>query len=236
MGANPSVMIAFVAGILSFLSPCCLPLYPSYLSYMAGITTGDSNESQKAVRIRVLIHALLFVFGFSIVFFALGMSATLIGSVFSNYRNVIRVVGGLIVFCMGAILTGMMPLRLMFSERKWHYRRRRLSYLSSVLIGVSFSAGWTPCIGPILASVLVLTASESAHGVVLILTYIAGFAIPFLVLGLTVSSFRKWMKASAWLSRVGGIVMMCMGVLLATNALSVVTIWLIRIYGGFVGL
>ncbi|WP_258112586.1 cytochrome c biogenesis CcdA family protein [Alicyclobacillus sp. SP_1] len=234
LSSHPTLVLAFVAGLLSFLSPCCLPLYPSYISYISGVTYSPSGYSL-GNRMRALRHTLFFIVGFSIIFFALGLSATLLGRLFIDYREAIRIGGGIIIFVMGLMLSGLIAPNWMLRERKWEYRSSKTSYFASVLVGISFAAGWTPCIGPILAGVLVLAANESASGIALILMYILGFAVPFLLFGFTLGSVRKLAKYGAWLSRIGGYVMMVMGILLVTNELSRITIWLIQLYGGFTG-
>ena len=235
MGSHPTLWLAFAAGFLSFISPCVLPLYPSYISYISGVTFARGESQTLGHRMKALAHTFFFVLGFAIIFFALGMSATLLGQVFIDYRDVIRVVGGIIVIVMGLTLTGLVKLKWLMMERKWEYRGKKAGYITSVLIGISFAAGWTPCIGPILASVLVLTATQSTFGIALILAYIVGFAIPFFILAFTMSSVRKLARYGAILSKVGGYLMIFMGFLLATNMMSKITIWLIQIYGGFTG-
>lgn len=184
---------------------------------------------------RAITHTLFFIIGFSIIFFALGLSATLIGTLFVNYRSVIRIVGGIIVIMMGLTLSGLVTPKWLFMEKKWEFKTNKTSYLGSVLVGISFAAGWSPCIGPILASVLVLSATQSSFGIALILAYIVGFAIPFFILGLTLGSVRKLTKYGALLSKIGGYVMIVLGVLLLTNSMSKITVWLIKLYGGFTG-
>ncbi len=178
---------------------------------------------------------MFFIIGFSIIFLALGLSATLIGQLFVGYRNVIRIVGGIIVIVMGLALSGLLRPKWLMVEKKWEFRGEGTSYLGSVLVGISFAAGWSPCIGPILSAVLVMSATESAMGISLITAYIVGFAIPFFILGLTLGSVRKLAKYGAILSKIGGYIMVLLGVLLLTNSMSRITVWLIKLYGGFTG-
>jgi cytochrome c-type biogenesis protein len=235
MVPHPTLWLAFAAGLLSFLSPCVLPLYPSYLSYITGITFASGEIQTRDQQIKALIHTLFFVLGFAIVFFALGMSATLIGQIFIDYRNIIRVVGGILIMLMGLVLCGSLKTRWLMMERKWHYRGNKIGYLTSILIGVSFAAGWTPCIGPILASVLVMAATQSAVGVLLILAYIIGFAVPFVIFAFAVGSAQKLTQYGAALSVIGGYLMVIMGALLASGLMSRITVWFIQLYGGFTG-
>ncbi|WP_370541807.1 cytochrome c biogenesis CcdA family protein [Alicyclobacillus sp. SO9] len=235
MATHPTLWLAFLAGVLSFISPCTLPLYPSYISYISGITFSGTETSKPKYRVRALTHTVFFILGFSIVFFALGLTATVLGQIFVQYRNVIRIGGGIIIVIMGLFLSGLISPKWLFQERKWHYKQRKTSYVGSVLVGISFAAGWTPCIGPILASVLVLSATESSLGISLTVAYIIGFAIPFLILGLTLGSVRKLVKYGVILSKVGGYLMIVIGFLLITNEMARITVWLIQLYGGFTG-
>ncbi|WP_439097678.1 cytochrome c biogenesis CcdA family protein [Ferroacidibacillus organovorans] len=229
------MLLSFIAGVLSFLSPCCLPLYPSYISYISGVTFSPTETHTLNHRMKAVTHTLFFILGFSIIFFALGLSATLVGQVFVGYRNVIRIVGGVVVIIMGLALSGLLTPKWLMMEKRWEYKGKKTGYFGSVLVGISFAAGWSPCIGPILGAVLVLSASQSAYGVSLIMAYIVGFAIPFLILGASLGSVRKLTKYGALLSKIGGYIMIVMGVLLLTNMLSRITILLIRLYGGFTG-
>lgn len=234
-GLPPTLWLAFTAGLLSFLSPCCLPLYPSYISYISGITFAEIEKHVLAHRLKALTHTLFFVLGFSIVFLALGLSASLLGQVFATYRSLIRMIGGGIVLLMGLSLSGLLKPKWLMMEKKWKYRQTKIGYGGSVLVGISFAAGWTPCIGPILASVLVLSASQPSAGLTLILAYIAGFSIPFFVLAFTLSTVRKLVPYGALLSKIGGYFMIGLGLLLITNLMTKITVGLIQLYGGFTG-
>ncbi|WP_083516065.1 cytochrome c biogenesis CcdA family protein [Alicyclobacillus sendaiensis] len=233
---TPTVWISFLAGLLSFFSPCVLPLYPSYLSYISGVSISQVEVGllTRETQIRVLLHTLFFVFGLSVIFFSLGLSASWIGRLFFQYREIIRFVGGLVLIVMGLILAGIIAPNILIREWKWHYRRRRVHYLGSFLIGVSFASGWTPCVGPIFSSVLVLAATNEAAGILLITAYIAGFSIPFLVIAGTLGSRRillSIVRYSAWVSRVSGYLLILMGILLASNAMQRISNWTISVLG-----
>ncbi|MBX6353621.1 MAG: sulfite exporter TauE/SafE family protein [Thermoflavifilum sp.] len=215
---HPTAWLAFAAGFLSFFSPCSLPLYPSYLSYMSGVAAGAS-DAPADVRRRLILHGLVFVAGVSVVFFALGLSATLLGQLFSAWRAWIRVVGGLLVVLMGAFLAGLVPAPWLLRERRWHPASRDPGLFTSLLLGLSFAAGWTPCIGPILASVLVLAATQASAGALLIAAYCIGFAVPFLLLAAGLASIRRWVRLALPLQRVAGAVLMVMGFLLLTGVM-----------------
>lgn len=187
------------------------------------------------VRARALKHALFFVFGFSIIFVALGMSASLLGSLFAMYKNEVRIAGGVLVILMGLFLAGVIKADVLYKQKKWNLSSKPAGYLGSMLVGVSFAAGWTPCVGPILASVLVLASTEPANGLALMATYTLGFALPFLVLAYTLGSVRWIMRYSERISKFGGWLMVVMGLLLVTNWIGKLTAWLIGLFGGFVG-
>lgn len=235
VGDHPTIGLAFIAGLLSFLSPCCLPLYPSYISYISGMTFAGNEKHILAHRFKALIHTLFFVIGFSIIFLAPGLSASMLGQVFVTHRNLIRIIGGGIVILMGLSLSGLLTPKWLMMEKKWEYSQTKVGYGGSVLVGISFAAGWAPCIGPILASVLVMSATQPAAGLALILAYIAGFSIPFFVLAFTLGSARKLVPYGALLSKIGGYLMIGLGILLITNLLTTITVRLIRLFGGFTG-
>jgi cytochrome c-type biogenesis protein len=235
VAAQPSLWLAFGAGLLSFISPCCLPLYPSYLSYISGITFASVDTPTIGRRLRALSHTVFFVLGFSSVFVALGLSASAFGQWFAEFRDVIRVVGGLIVITMGLVLSGVFTPGWVMREHRWQYSARGAGYLTSLLVGISFAAGWTPCIGPILASVLVLTATHAANGLILITAYILGFAIPFFILAFTLGSVRWLARYGAILQRWAGVLLVVMGIALTFNLMSRITAWLVQLSGGFTG-
>ena len=238
MQATPSLWLAFLAGLLSFLSPCCLPLYPSYLSYISGISldqaTGTDNVGM--VRRRTLSYAVFFVLGFSVIFVALGSSASVVGLLFTQYHTVISQVGGMIIAVMGLVLLGIVKPAFFMRDFKWHVRSKPPGYLGAFVVGLSFSAGWTPCIGPILASVIAVAATSQVNGLLLMAVYSLGFALPFLLLAYTLGSVRGLQRYAGVLSRIAGAVMVVMGLLLAFGQLTLLIQWLIKLYGGYVGL
>lgn len=233
--ANPTIWIAFLAGLLSFVSPCVLPLYPTYISYISGVSfsRGNATVVTKEVRRKALSHAVFFVLGFSVIFVALGTSASLLGILFSEYRNVISMVGGAIVIVMGLILMKIIKWDFFMREAKWNLRTKPAGYLGAFIVGVSFAAGWTPCIGPILAAVIALAATSESSGMFLMFFYALGFALPFLILAYTLGSSRWLLKYSERISQVGGGILVVMGILLVTGKMTNITTWLNQIFGGF---
>ncbi|MGB8955322.1 MAG: cytochrome c biogenesis protein CcdA [Tumebacillaceae bacterium] len=237
--SNPTFLIAFLAGLLSFVSPCCLPLYPSYLSYITGVSYDSlfGQRDQSAIRRKALMHSIFFVIGFSSIFIALGFSAGVLGSFFVQYQDLIRKIGGIMIILMGLFLSGIIRIDFLLRQVKLEVKTKRpASYFGAVLVGISFAAGWTPCIGPILASILMLAMNNPVSGGSLMLFYSLGFAIPFLVMAYTLGSVRWLLKYSELISKIGGIGMILMGILLFTNAMTTITQWLISLFGGFTGL
>ncbi len=238
MAANPTIWLAFLAGLLSFVSPCVLPLYPSYISYISGVSfsRGSEEEVTGVIRRKALSHALFFVLGFSVIFVALGASASLIGVIFSEYRDAVSEIGGMIIIAMGLVLMKVIKWDFFMREAKWSVRKKPAGYLGAFVVGISFSAGWTPCIGPILASVIALAATSQASGMLLMFFYALGFALPFLILAYTLGSLRWLLKYSERISQVGGGILVVMGILLLTGKFVDITSWLTRLYGGYTGM
>ncbi len=238
MSTAPTVWLAFLAGLVSFVSPCTIPLYPSYISYISGVSyDAGAGGASASVRRRALAHAVFFVMGFSVIFVALGASANLIGVLFAKYRTIVSEIGGVVVIAMGLVLVGVIRWDWLMREAKWHSKKAKpAGYLGAFVVGVSFAAGWTPCVGPILASVIAIAATGEANGVVLMLVYAIGFALPFLILAYTLGSLRWLGRYSVAISRVGGAVLVLMGIMLLTGRLEALTAWLTRIYGGNGGL
>ncbi|MEE8595466.1 MAG: cytochrome c biogenesis protein CcdA, partial [Gemmatimonadota bacterium] len=174
---------AFAAGLLSFLSPCVLPLVPSYLSFVTGLGMEELESGDAELRRTTLIHSLLFVAGFSSIFLALGASASFLGQILREYQLWIARIGGVIVLFFGLHLLGLTPLRWLQRERRMHLERKPVGYIGSFVVGVTFGAGWTPCIGPILGGILTFAATRQTlgEGVQLLAFYSAGLAVPFIL-------------------------------------------------------
>ena len=163
---NISYLVAFVAGFLTYLSPCLLPLIPSFIAYIAGVSFSDLKDAGKhgEVRKKTVIHSLLFILGFSIVFILLGLTATIIGKTLFQYQNVIRIIGGVLIIIFGLYLTGVLKLDFLIKERRINLPIKGATYIGSFLIGVTFAAAWTPCAGPILGSILVMAGTKANLG------------------------------------------------------------------------
>ncbi|MGH7774914.1 MAG: cytochrome c biogenesis CcdA family protein [Candidatus Binatia bacterium] len=235
-----NVFVAFTAGIFSFLSPCVLPLIPSYLSFVSGVSLEDmrSPKSGSDVRRRVVLNSLAFILGFSLVFVSFGASASFLGSLFLGYRNFIRIFGGVLIILVGAYLMGLFKIPLL--ERYLQFQLNRLrdkpaGYLGSVLIGITFAVAWTPCVGPILGAILTLaaTSAEIEKGIFLLATYATGLAFPFFVSAVALNSFfqffgvfRRYVHA---VHKGAGILLLIVGILLITDYITLLNIWSIRL-------
>ena len=226
--AAVSLTISFTAGVLSFLSPCVLPLIPSYVSFITGLTLDDVQRSRRTT----LVHSLLFILGFTVVFLLLGATATIVGRLFFQQREWVGRIGGVLVILLGLYLLGVLRLDVLGQERRVHIADKPLGYLGTVLVGMAFAAGWTPCIGPILGAVLTYTASSADlnRGLLLLLAYSLGLALPFLLAALMIDRFmvvfRRYRGALVWMSRASGILLIAIGVLMITGSMTVLTTWL----------
>jgi cytochrome c-type biogenesis protein len=226
--ASFGLLVAFSAGLLSFLSPCVLPLVPSYVTFI----TEMSLEEVRASRRTALIHALLFVVGFSLIFIALGATASVLGRVLFVARAWIARIGGALIIVFGLYLLGAFNFRLLSQDRRVHLADKPLGYLGTLLVGLAFGAGWTPCIGPILGSILIYTSSTADlhRGLFLLTAYSAGLALPFVVAALAIdhflAAFARYRGAIKWVNRIGGVVLIAAGLLLVTSYFTVLAGWL----------
>lgn len=227
---------AFVAGLLSFLSPCVLPLIPSYITYITGLSFADlqAEHPSHIIRLKTILHSLFFILGFTVVFVLLGASATYIGSFLSHNATIIRKVGGVLLVVLGVHVTGIMPLRFLLGEKRVSIKHKPSGYAGSFLVGIVFAAGWTPCIGPILAAILAVAATEESvyQGIILLFLYSLGLGVPFFLSALAMhqflAAFKRFKKYIRLFEVVTGIFLMIVGVLIYTN-------WLTRLsgYAGF---
>lgn len=226
--ATVGLTISFTAGILSFLSPCVLPLIPSYVSFITGLSLDDIQKSRRIA----LIHALLFIAGFTLVFLALGATATVLGRLLLRHRDRIGQVGGILVIVLGLYLLGAFNIGLLSRERRVHIANKPLGYLGTVLVGMAFAAGWTPCIGPILGAVLTYTASSADlhRGLLLLFAYSLGLAVPFVLAALMIDRFmallQRYRGALVWTSRISGALLIAIGLLMVTGSMTVLSAWL----------
>jgi cytochrome c-type biogenesis protein len=229
----PLPLAAFLAGILSFLSPCVLPLVPGYVSLISGSSVEELQSSERRVLGTVMLHSITFVLGFSVVFIALGAVATGVGQVVNEYHSLLSKVAGVIVIIFGLHLTGILKIKALYADKRMHDVKGSGSAIGSFAVGFAFAFGWTPCIGPILATILVLAGAQETvmRGVILLAVYSLGLAVPFLLTSLGVdrflsfySRFRKHLHTVEVLS---GILLIAIGVLIFLNNL--------RLLSGYLG-
>ncbi|SMB98730.1 cytochrome c-type biogenesis protein [Thermanaeromonas toyohensis ToBE] len=228
-----SFLVAFTAGLISFLSPCVLPLVPSFLSYLAGTTVAELGRIEaKDVRITVAMRAFLFVTGFSIIFILLGLSASAIGALFLKYQALLRKLSGLIVIIFGLHMAGILKLKVLNLEKRINFQPRKVGPLGAFLLGMAFSAGWTPCIGPVLGSILVLAGNSASlsAGAYLLAAYSLGLGIPFLVTALFWGWLAQGLKRYGdWMPRLvkgSGWVLVGAGLLILTGNWGRLASWL----------
>jgi cytochrome c-type biogenesis protein len=202
-----------------------LPLIPSYITFITGMTLDDVQRSRRVA----LVHALLFVLGFSLIFLALGASATLLGRLLVTYRVWISRVGGVLVLAFGLYLLGVFNLGVFSRERRFHVTDKPLGYLGTLVVGIAFGAGWTPCIGPILGSILTYAATQAdlSRGVMLLGAYSLGLAIPFVLAAVAMerflSAFSRLKEKMVWVNRLSGALLVVVALLMITNYLVVIT-------------
>jgi cytochrome c-type biogenesis protein len=222
------IVVAFVAGVLSFLSPCVLPLVPSYIGFLTGMTLPEVGTRRRAA----LLHALLFVLGFSLVFILLGASATALGRALGYYQVWLQRAGGVLIILFGLLCLGVLSARPLLSEHRMQLEQKPLGYLGSAVVGMAFAAGWTPCIGPVLGGILGLaaTSADVTRGMVLLAVYSAGLALPFLLAAVAVESFLGWFQRFRrflpWVMRLSGLLLILVGGLLVTGQFTRLAGWL----------
>ncbi len=229
-----SFFIAFMAGFLSFVSPCVLPLVPSYVSYITGLSLGEltSQEESRRVRWITLHNSLLFILGFSLVFIAFGASATFIGQILLGYQVVIRKVGGILIVFFGLMIMGVFKVPFLMSYKQYQFKSKPGGAIGSVLVGIAFAAAWTPCVGPILGTILLYASTTNSvlSGIELLLVYSIGLGLPLLVTSLAVNSFLvsfQKIRNYLWLvSLVSGVFLIVIGIMIFTNSFSLLTAWM----------
>ncbi len=222
------LIIAFTAGVLSFLSPCVLPLVPSYVSFITGLSLDELGKRRWVA----LTHALFFIAGFTIIFMTAGATATAVGRLLLHYRVWLERVGGALIIFFGLYLLGVFRWGSLTKERRVHLQDKPVGYLGSALVGLAFGAGWTPCIGPILGSILLYTAPGGSlgQGLLLLFMYSLGLALPFVLVAVAVERFIGWFQKYRRLMpaivRLSGGILIAVGLLLATGYFAILANWL----------
>ena len=225
------LLVAFLAGLLSFLSPCVLPLVPSYIGFLTGLTLDEMPGRRRTA----MIHAVLFVAGFTLIFLLLGASATALGRSLNYYKVWLQRAGGLLIIFFGLVCLGVVKLGILQAERRVHLDRKPVGYLGSLLVGIAFGAGWTPCIGPILGGILGLAAAADTlgRGLTLLGAYSAGLAVPFLLAAWAGDGVLEWFKKFRpylpWVMRISGLLLIVVGILLLTGEFTRLAAWLTQL-------
>jgi cytochrome c-type biogenesis protein len=222
-----STLIAFTAGLLSFVSPCVLPLVPSYITYITGVSFQDltDEKTKSKIRLATTLHSILFITGFSTVFILMGASASYLGQILIEYQSWIMKVGGVLIIILGIQFTGIINIPFLQMEKRFEMGKKPLGYLGSFLVGVVFAAGWTPCIGPILSTILIYASTTKSFttGILLLAVYSLGLGIPFFLSSLAfnsfLSAFDKIKRYMRWVTFISGIFLIAIGILILTDTL-----------------
>lgn len=231
-GLLPALLVALVAGVFSFLSPCVLPVVPPYLAYMSGTTMSDLNSGKN----RALLPALFFVMGLSTVFLILGFAASAIGSVFLQYQSWFNTFAGILVMIFGAHFVGAINIPFLNREARFDAGDQGGTAFGAYLLGLAFAFGWTPCIGPQLGAILSLAASEASisKGLILLGVYAAGLGIPFLLVAAflpRLTGLMAWMKRHMErIERIMGLLLWTIGLLMLTGGFSALSFWLLETF------
>jgi len=220
-----SGMIAFSAGLLSFASPCVLPLVPSYITYITGVSFNELTDAEARSKLRwaTISHSLFFIMGFSLVFILMGASASYLGQLLAQYQDWIMKGGGILIIILGIHFTGIINIPFLQMEKRFEMRKKPLGYVGSFLVGVAFAAGWTPCIGPILSTILIYASTSQSFttGILLLTYYSIGLGIPFFLSSLAFNSFlsafdkiKRYMRV---ITIVSGLFLIGIGILFLTD-------------------
>ena len=228
-----SIFVAFSAGFLSFVSPCVLPLVPSFVTYITGLTFEDITSAKEKTRVRyiTITNSLSFIGGFSLIFILFGASATFIGEIFLAYQCIIQKICGILIVLFGLYIMGIIKLNFLSSEKKFHIENKPAGFIGSFLVGMAFAAGWTPCVGPILGSILLYasTTGSVAKGMGLLAVYSLGLGLPFFISALAINTFIATFKVITrymrWINLLSGAFLILVGIMIFTDSLTFITTW-----------
>ncbi len=233
---NVGILTAFAFGLLSFISPCVLPIVPGYLSFISGVTFDEmqSDSTRAKVRNRIVSNSVLFILGFSVVFIALGASATVVGKFLHEQIGIISKVAGVVIIVFGLHMIGVFRISFLNYEKRFHTGGKPLGFLGAFLVGLAFAFGWTPCIGPILAAILAIASQQDSvgKGMVLLSSYSLGLGVPFLLAGMSLTAFfnafNRFKRHLHTVEVVGGVMLVAVGALIMFNYLTVISGYLAR--------
>jgi cytochrome c-type biogenesis protein len=228
---NVNILTAFLFGLLSFLSPCVLPIVPGYISFISGVSLEEMQrvEERKKVFKKILLNSIFFILGFSVIFIALGASATALGRFMTEKLDLFSKIAGVIIIIFGLHMIGVFRIPFLNYEKRFHTQAKPLGLLGSFVVGLAFAFGWTPCIGPVLAAILAIAAQQDTvfQGIVLLASYSLGLGIPFFLTSLSINAFfgvfNKIKRHFRLIEIIGGILLVIVGVLIMTNYLTIIS-------------
>lgn len=220
-----SFSLSFLAGFLSFLSPCVLPLVPAYVSFITGVSIDELRHSPSLSKTigKTMPNTIAFILGFSTIFISLGASSSLLGNLLLQYQNYLRIAGGILTIIFGLFVAGFLRFDFLMREKRFHISKGPTGYIGAFLIGISFAAGWTPCIGPILGTILIYASSQASasYGLKLLTIYSLGLAVPFILSTLAINIFftytRKIHKFMRVVSIFSGLILIFFGIMLLSD-------------------
>ncbi len=236
MSSLPFPIAAFFAGVLSFLSPCVLPLVPGYVSLISGATVEELKTKDRKLLNTVLLHSIMFILGFTVVFVMLGAVATTVGQLIKSYKKELTWIAGAVIFVFGLHLTGLIKIKALYADKRMHSVQGGKSPLGAFLVGFAFAFGWTPCVGPILAPILTMAASSdtASKGVLLLWIYSLGLAVPFLFTSILLDRFMEFYggfrRHLHKVEVVSGVFLMVIGVLFVTHRFTILSGWLNKVF------
>ncbi len=231
----PSLLIALLAGVISFLSPCVLPIVPPYLAYMGGISMGEMTNQQRSNR-PVIVAALFFALGLSTVFIFLGFTASILGQMFLQYQRALGIAAGLVIILFGLHFLGLIRIPFLYKEARLDAGDRGGSAFGAYILGLAFAFGWTPCIGPILGAILSVAMQEDsvARGTLLMAVYAFGLGLPFVLAAIFINRamglMSRFKRHLALIERIMGLLLVAVGLMLVTNAFSRLSYWLLETF------
>lgn len=232
------MLLAVGAGALSFLSPCVLPIFPAYLSYITGISVKElQGNHDVTIRRKLLSHSVFFLLGISLVFISLGIGASFLGQwiqtlLIGDSGLLIQRLAGVFIIVMGLFVGGWINITLLMKEKRFQSSKRPVGYLGTFFVGMGFAAGWTPCIGPIFGSILFLEASNPGQGILYTVMYVIGFSLPFLILTFFLGSTKWIVRHSQVIMKTGAVIMILMGLILLTGQMPRITEFLLNLVQG----
>ncbi|MEW5910065.1 MAG: cytochrome c biogenesis protein CcdA [Thermodesulfobacteriota bacterium] len=225
-----SYSAAFLAGILSFISPCIVPLIPAYFTFITGFSLEELSRNDSIIRKRVVTSTAMFVTGFSIVFVLMGATASFFGGFFFKHKDILRIAGGFLIIILGIHVTGLFKINILDFEKRFQPAKRPVHTMGALIVGMAFGAGWSPCIGPLLGSILILAGNQETvrEGMQLLAVYAAGLAIPFIGISLFINYLlvliRKAGKSVKFIHATSGFLMIAVGILLVFDRMNLLNV------------